>query len=88
MTRIRTSKLRSGLSGALKRVAARKERVIVEQRGHDIAAIVPIDDLRRLERMAESDQDREDVEEAERRLADPAEKPVPYHKARKALGLA
>jgi hypothetical protein len=35
----------------------------------------------------EDEEDRRDVEEAERRLADPDEVPIPYGQARKALGL-
>ena len=57
------------------------ERVELPDEG---AAIVPLADLRLLEEI----EDREDADEARRRLADPAEAPVPYDEARTRLGLA
>ena len=41
----------------------------------------------RSDRLTEEEEDRLDVAEAERRLADPDEVPIPYEQARKTLGL-
>ncbi len=40
------------------------------------------------ERLIEQEEDRQDVEIAERRLADPSQIPIPYSEVRKRLGLA
>ena len=44
-------------------------------------------DSRRAGRNSVSLEDRRDLKEAERRLADPKENPVPYEKARREIGL-
>ncbi|MGI8783817.1 MAG: prevent-host-death family protein [Acidobacteriota bacterium] len=60
-----------------------KERVILTRRGKKLAAVVPIEDVKILEEL----EDRIDLEEAERILADPKEKPVRYEQARRKMGL-
>ncbi|OFV99559.1 MAG: hypothetical protein A3H28_15740 [Acidobacteria bacterium RIFCSPLOWO2_02_FULL_61_28] len=83
MTRMTASKARGKFSDLLSRVAKRHERIVVHRRGKDVAALVPVEDLALLEEL----QDRRDAREAKRRLADPAEVPIPYEQARKELGL-
>ena len=83
MTRMTASKARGKFSDLLSRVANRRERIVVHRRGKDVAALVPLEDLALLEEL----QDRRDVEEAKRRLADPTEVPIPYEQVRKELGL-
>ena len=83
MTRITASKARGKFSDLLSRVSRKGERIVVRRRGKDVAAVVPVEDLALLEEM----QDRQDAAEAMRRLADPAEVPIPYARARKELGL-
>jgi prevent-host-death family protein len=51
MTRLSTSQLREELSEALNRVAYRGERIVLRRHGKDVAALVPMDDLARLEEM-------------------------------------
>lgn len=76
----------------LKRAVVLRKRLVVRIDGKP-AAIVPLRDLRRLERLLEQEKEREkeldrlDVEEAERRLDDPTEIPIPYEQARRELGL-
>ncbi len=82
MSRATARKSGGGLENTLARVR-QGERVILRRGKRAVAAIVPIKDLRRLQEL----EDRQDVEEAVRRLADPAEVPVPYDKVRKELGL-
>lgn len=87
MTRRNTTEAREDFSTLINQVAFGKERVILHRRGKDVAAIVPLEDLRLLERLIEEAEDRLDIDEAKRILADPAEKPVPWEQARKELGL-
>ncbi len=49
MTHIATSKVRQDLSDILHRVAYGRQRVVLEHRGKEIAALIPIEDLRLLE---------------------------------------
>jgi hypothetical protein len=62
----------------------KKEQVVVHHRGKAVAALISLEDLALLE----GREDRLDAEEAERRVADPNEIPIPYDQVRKELGLA
>jgi prevent-host-death family protein len=73
--------MRNRLTDPVRRAAEAKERVVVRRRGRAVAAVVPIEDLRFLERL----EDRIDLAEARRALADPRR--VPYERLRKKLGL-
>jgi hypothetical protein len=46
-----------------------------------------VEEIPSSDRMTEEEEDRLDIAEAERRLADPDEVPIPYEQARKTLGL-
>ncbi len=86
MPRITASKASQSFRETLNRVASKRERVIVRSQGKDVAAIVPMDDLAALEKL----EDRQDLEQATRALADAkkkGEKPIPWAKAKKKLGL-
>ena len=61
------------------------ERVVIQRRGREIAAVIPIEDLRLLERLIEQEEDRIDLEEAQRILSDPAEEPIPWEDVKKGL---
>ena len=82
MTRLSVSQARLALPDTINRVSYGGERIIISRNGRDAAALVSLGDLRLLEEM----EDRLDAEEAKRRLA--GEKPVPYKKARKEMGLS
>ncbi len=84
MTRLAVSKAQEDFSNTLDRVAKRRERVVLHQRGKAVAALVPLEDLALLEEL----EDRLDAEEAKRRLADPHEVPISYEQVRQELGLA
>ena len=83
--------LRSDVS-ALRRAAAFDRRTIVRVDGKDVA-VIPLSDLRRLEWFLEQEEkeaedfDQLDIEEAERRLADPNDATIPYEQVRRELGL-
>ena len=83
MRRMTASKARGQFSAVLKRVINRRERIVLNRRGKDVAALVPVEDLTLLEEM----EDRQDAEEARRRLQDSREVSIPYDQVRKELGL-
>ena len=88
MTRLNVSKAREEFSDVVNRAAYGKERTIFSRRGKDLAAVIPIDDLRLLERLAREEMDRLDLEDARAALAEAEEKgTIPLEEARKRLGL-
>ena len=82
MTRLTASKARANLSDTLNRVAYRGERIVLQRRGKNLAAVVPISDYELLERL----EDKLDVEAAMKALAE-SEKRIPYDQVRRELGL-
>ena len=83
MTTLSAVKARAKFSEVISHAAYEKERIVLTRNGKEIAAVVPVEDVRLLEAL----EDRADIEEALRVLASPDEKPVAYRAARKALGL-
>jgi len=86
MTRLASGKARQEFSETVNRVAYGRERIVLHRRGRDLAALIPVEDLALLEAV----EDRLDVEEAERILAEAkvkGEKPLAWEKAKKKLGL-
>lgn len=82
MSRAAAKKAGGSLDRALERVR-RGERVVLRHGRKPVAAVVPIEDLKRLQEL----EDREDVEESRKRLADPKEKRIPYEVIRRQAGL-
>jgi prevent-host-death family protein len=74
MTRLNVSKAREEFPDIVNRAAYGKERTIVSRRGKDLAAIIPIEDLRLLELLAQEEMDRIDLEDARAALAEAEEK--------------
>src|ERR1035437_4767217 len=88
MTRLNVSKAREEFPELLNRAAYGKERTIVSRRGKDLAAVVPIEDLQLLERLAREEMDRLDIEAARAALAEARSKgTISLAKAKKRLGL-
>lgn len=83
MTRIAASKAREDFADTLNRVAYRGERILLHRRGKPLAALVPVEDLALLEEL----EDRADLEEAHRRLANRKDKTIPYAQVRRDLGI-
>jgi prevent-host-death family protein len=83
MARINIVQARKAFARTVNRAAFGGERIVLERYGEEVAALVPIEDLRRLEEL----EDREDLREARRVLANPDEKPLPYEQVRRELGL-
>ena len=88
MTRLNVSKAREEFPDVVNRAAYGNERTIVSRRGKDLAAVIPIDDLRLLERLAQEEMDRIDIEDARAALKEAEAKgTIPLAEARKLLGL-
>jgi len=87
MTRLNVSKARDEFPEVVNRAAYGKERTIVSRRGKDLAAVIPIDDLRLLERLAREEMERLDLEDARAALKEAKEKgTVPLRDLMQALG--
>lgn len=70
MAHLPASKARQDFADTINRAAYGKERVVVRRRGKEIAAVVPIDDLRLLEEL----EDRIDLADARAALAETRKK--------------
>ncbi|MFB0516984.1 MAG: type II toxin-antitoxin system prevent-host-death family antitoxin [Candidatus Neomarinimicrobiota bacterium] len=81
MNRLATSELREGLADALNRVAYRGERILLQRRGKDVAALVPKEDLALLEAL----EDHSDVIATLQALNEPGA--IPWEKVKEELGL-
>ena len=88
MTRLNVSKAREEFPEIVNRAAYGNERTIVSRRGKDLAAVIPMDDLHLLERLAREEMDRIDIEDARAALKEAKKKgTIPLREARKRLGL-
>jgi len=86
MTRLAASRAREDFTDTLERVACEGERIVLRKGKKDVAAIVPLKDLRLLEQIEE----RLDLEDARKALSESrrkGEKPITWEKARRLLGL-
>lgn len=78
MTRVASRTIRDRFDELIRRVNRDHECIVVEQDGHDLAAVIPVEDWIRLQELREEQDERQDAEEALRRLADPNQKPIPF----------
>jgi prevent-host-death family protein len=85
MTRVNVSKAREEFPELVNRAAYGKERTIVSRRGKDLAAVIPMEDLRLLERLTREEMDRLDIESARAALAQPGEN-IPLRDLMRELG--
>lgn len=74
MTRLNVSKARDEFPEIVNRAAYGHERTIVSRRGKDLAAVIPIADLHLLERLAQEEMDRQDLEDARAALKEAEDK--------------
>jgi prevent-host-death family protein len=87
MTRLNVSRARQEFPEILNRAAYAKERTIVSRRGKDLAAVIPIEELRLLERLAQQEMDRLDLEDARAALKEAEEKgTIPLRDLMRELG--
>ena len=81
------SKAREEFPEVVNRAAYGKERTIVSRRGKDLAAVIPIEDLRLLERLAQEEMDRIDIADARAALKEAADKgTIPLRELMRELG--
>ena len=85
MPRLSVSKAHDEFPEIVNRAAADKERTILSRRGKDVAAVVPMEDFRLLERLTRKERDRQDVEAAHKALAERG-RAIPLRKLMKQLG--
>ncbi len=86
MTRLAVSKARSDLADMLNRVAYGHERVLIERRGKNLAALISVEDLEILELL----EDKCDLQAARKALAEVKAKGgklIPWKDIKKKLGL-
>ena len=81
MGKVSTVKARDEFSDVINRAAYGKERVVLTRRGKELAAVVPIEDVKFLEEL----EARIDVEAAREALKDPGS--IPWEQVKKQLGL-
>ena len=87
MTRLNVSKAREEFPEIVNRAARGNETTIVSHRGKDLAAVISINDLRLLERLAQEEMDRVDIEDALTSLAEAKEKgTIPLRDLMRELG--
>jgi prevent-host-death family protein len=77
------SAAREEFAEVLNRVAYGKERIVLHRHGKPLVAIIPVEDLQLLERLIEAEEDRIDVAEARRVLANPADERVPLEQVKR-----
>ncbi|HET8627924.1 MAG TPA: type II toxin-antitoxin system Phd/YefM family antitoxin [Thermomicrobiales bacterium] len=87
MHSITASEARDEFADIINRVAFGRERVTIRRRGKELVAVIPIEDLRLLERLEEAAEDEIDLEEARKILADPTEERIPWEEVKRDLGL-
>ena len=81
--RLSTTKARREFADLVNRVAYSGERIVLERRGKDVMALVSVEDLELLERI----EDKIDLREARKRLADHADGSIPWKDVKAKLGL-
>ena len=84
MVKVEATAARNGFSDLINQVRYGSGRVLIERRGKDVAALIPVEDLRLLEML----EDAIDIEAARKALANPKNKVrVPLEQVKKRLGL-
>jgi prevent-host-death family protein len=70
MARLSLSQAQAEFPDIVTRAAKTKERTILSRRGRDVAAVVPMEDVRLLERLTRNEMDRRDLADARKALAE------------------
>ena len=71
----------------LNRVVDGKERIVLHRDGKPVAVVIPVEDLKLLERLIEEEEDRIDLARAERVLSDPNQEWIPWEQVKAEEGL-
>jgi len=84
MVKVEATAARNGFAELINKVRYGSDRVLIERRGKDMAALIPIEDLRLLELL----EDQIDIAAARAALANPKNKVrIPLDQVKKRLGL-
>lgn len=84
MLKVEATEARNEFSDLINKVRYGFDRVLIGRRGKDVAALIPVEDLRLLEMI----EDQIDLEAARKALANPKNKVrVPLKEVKKRLGL-
>ena len=86
MERMKTGDARDEFGAVVNRVAYGNEWIVLERRGKEMAALIPMRDLRLLERLIEEEEDRMDLASARKSMAEPGEN-VPLKQVMEELGI-
>jgi phage terminase Nu1 subunit (DNA packaging protein) len=81
MKRLGVVGFRNAIGDVLNRAQYRGERTVIRRRIRDVAAVIPVADLRLFERLLEEEEDRLDVEAARAALAESDDR-IPYTEVR------
>jgi prevent-host-death family protein len=73
MGHLNVAKARSGFSEIVNNAAFGGKRTVISRNGKHVAAVIPIEDLRLLERLIQAEADRQDIEAARAAMTEPGE---------------
>lgn len=68
MSKVPVSKARESLAEIINRVTYTKERVVIARRGKEVVAVIPVEDLKLLEKFIEQEEERQDLADAQAAL--------------------
>jgi prevent-host-death family protein len=86
MAHLNVAEARSGFSEIVNKAAFGGKRTVISRNGKQVAAVIPIEDLHLLERLAEAESDRQDIEAARAAMTERG-KNVSLKDLKKELGL-
>ncbi len=86
MSELSATEARDSFADIINRAAYGKERVILTRRGKRLVAVIPVEDLERLQAL-EDRLEVEAAESAEKRAKAKGQRPIPWDAAKKKLGL-
>lgn len=90
MTRLTASKARTGFADVLNRVAYGGERIVLHRRGKDLAALIPIEEYERLQKVIQEAEDKADAaafKRAKRQFEKSGEKGISLGELKAKFGL-
>lgn len=77
------TRARASFTESVNRVSYRGERIVIQKHGRPVAALVPVEDLALIREL----EDRIDLEDARKALADANGKTIPWETVKRELGL-
>lgn len=84
MTHMSITEIRENLAETINQVAYKEERIILQRQGKDVAALVPLSDLKILEKL----DDYLDMKDADEAMEEARQKgTIPWEQVKKELGL-